>query len=199
MRTVIVSIRMILVMTVLLGVAYPALIGLFGAWPFSAQANGSLVADAEGRVRGSMLLAQIESRPGRFLPRPSAAAWDAAAGAGSNLGPTSGALAATAAERRAAIASAASAADGKVYPLDAVPAELVYASGSGLDPDLSPEGALFQVPRVAAELGADETEVAAIVEAAIEKPAFYFIGSGRVNVLRLNLELDRRYGAKEAR
>jgi K+-transporting ATPase ATPase C chain len=181
---------MILVMTVVLGVAYPALIGLFGLWPFSAQANGSLVVDSSGRVRGSALLAQAEGRSGRFVPRPSAAAWAGDAGTASNLGPTSASLAATAAERREKLVASA---NGSGNPSAAVPAELVYASGSGLDPDLSPSGARFQVPRIAAELGVAEAEINAIVDAAIVRPTFGFIGSERVNVLRLNLELERRY------
>lgn len=197
MRTLIVSFRMIIVMTIILGLAYPALIGLFGVWPFSAQANGSLVTDAGGKVRGSALLAQTEGRKGRFQPRPSAASWDGDAGTASNLGPTSGALAAAAGERRENLAAGSSAATGREHTPASVPAELVYASGSGLDPDLSPEGARFQVPRVAAELGVAEAEIAAIVDAAIERPTFGFIGSDRVNVLDLNRELDNRYGTRE--
>lgn len=190
MRTLIVSIRMILVMTVVLGVAYPACIGLFGLWPFSAQANGSLVVDSHGLVRGSALLAQEEGRSGRFISRPSAAAWAGDAGAASNLGPTSAALAAAAAERRAKLVASA---NGSRTTLAEVPAELVYASGSGLDPDLSPAGARYQIPRIAGELGVAEAEIETIVDAAIVKPTFGFIGGERVNVLRLNLELDRRY------
>jgi K+-transporting ATPase ATPase C chain len=83
---------------------------------------------------------------------------------------------------------------GDANSLAPAPAELVYASGSGLDPDLSPGGARFQVPRIAAELGVAEMEINAVVDAAIERPVFGFIGDERVNVLRLNLELERRYG-----
>jgi K+-transporting ATPase ATPase C chain len=178
---------MVFIMTIVLGIAYPAVVALIGVGVFPAQANGSLVRDADGRVRGSVLLAQAEFRPGRFRPRPSEANYDGTAGAASNLGPTSALLAARTAERKTARALE--------NPGAAVPDELVYASGSGLDPNLSPEGARFQIPRIAAEIGAEETDIASIIDVFIEHPAFGFLGPERVNVLRLNRELDARYGA----
>lgn len=189
MRTLAVSIRMILVMTAVLGIAYPALVALFGAGLFPGQAASSLIRSEDGRIVGSYLLAQEETRPGRFRPRPSAAAWSGDAGAGTNLGPTSAALAAAVAERRSALAAENS---GR-----GIPGELLYASGSGLDPHLTVSGARFQVPRVAAELGVGEAEIDSLVRDAVEAPFLGFIGAEYVNVLRLNRELDLAYGSAE--
>jgi len=177
-------------MTLVLGVAYPALIALVGANLFPAQAGSSLVVADDGRILGSWLLAQEDSRAGRFRPRPSAAGWNGEAGAGSNLGPTSAGLAAAAGAREMVLKAD--------NPGQSLPPDLLFASGSGLDPHLTPGAALFQVPRVAGDLGVPEGKIRALVEDLIEKPQLGFIGEERVNVLRLNRELDRLYGTGDA-
>lgn len=185
MRSIAVSARLLIAMTILLGFVYPAAVAAVGRAAFPARAEGSLVEDASGRVRGSLLLAQAESRPSRFHPRPSASAFDGCAGAGSNLGPASAALEETAAARRRYWVEAVPGAD--------VPAELIRASGSGLDPHLSAGAALYQAPRIAAALGIEPREVEDIVAANVEGPYLGFMGPPRVNVLRLNLALEERY------
>jgi K+-transporting ATPase ATPase C chain len=117
-------------------------------------------------------------------PRPSASDWNAAGTGASNLGPTSAALIATVAERRAAW----EAANGPDAPIDAV-----TASGSGLDPHISPENALAQVPRIAAARGADPEALRALIETAIEPPFLSLYGEGRVNVLLTNIALDETF------
>lgn len=171
----------LLLMTLLLGILYPLTILGVGQALMPHQANGSLIR-VEGRVIGSTLIGQSFTAPGYFNTRPSAAGdgYDASASSGSNLGPTSQALIdrvkeavpATGLERH-------------------VPADLVTASGSGLDPHLSPAAALAQVGRVAAARGLPEPAVRNLVEASIEAPLAGVIGERRVNVISINRQLDR--------
>ncbi|HMM34160.1 MAG TPA: potassium-transporting ATPase subunit KdpC [Thermoanaerobaculia bacterium] len=183
-----VSIRLLVVFTVLLGLAYPAIVWAIGRVAFPRRASGSFVTH-DGKVVGSELIGQAARSPGLFRPRPSAAGsgYDAAASGGSNLGPTSKALP----ERVAAEAGTARAQNpGAQGP---IPADAVTASGSGLDPHVSPEFALWQVPRVSRESGFPAAELEALVARRTEGRFLGLFGEPRVNVLLLNLDvLSRR-------
>ncbi|KTR24887.1 MULTISPECIES: potassium-transporting ATPase subunit KdpC [Curtobacterium] len=184
-----VAIRLTLLSTVVLGVAYPLAVWGVGQAAFHDQANGSMVTDSSGKVVGSSLIGQ--SFDGKdadrwFQSRPSAAGekgYDANASSGSNLGPSNPDLTKAVEERRAALAKA----DG-VTAAD-VPADAVTASGSGLDPDISPEYALQQVSRVASARGLSADAVRKLVDEHTESRQLGFLGEPVVNVLELNLAL----------
>ncbi|KFA91660.1 potassium-transporting ATPase subunit KdpC [Archangium violaceum] len=188
--TLLIGLRAALVTLVLTGVLYPlAVTGLSQAL-FHEEANGSLVTHEKGQVVGSALIGQGFSRPGYFQPRPSAAGngYDAAASGGSNLGPTSQKL------RDRAVAEAGRLRQENPDAPGPVPAELVTTSGSGLDPHLSPEAVRWQVPRVASARHVAPERILAVVDAHTEGRTLGMLGEPRVNVLQLNLALDRRFG-----
>jgi K+-transporting ATPase ATPase C chain len=180
--------------TVLCGLAYPLAVLGAGQVAMRGAANGSLVRDARGRVVGSALLGQGFDQPRYFWGRPSAAGkdgYDPTASGASNLGPTSAEEDKAVRERLAALLASHPGA----RPQD-VPGELVTASGSGLDPDISPAAAEFQVDRVAAARGLAPERVRALVRAATQGRTLGFLGEPRVNVLRLNLALDQEAGTR---
>lgn len=178
------SVLIILVFTLLLGIGYPFAVWGISQLAFPHQANGSLI-EGDGRVVGSELIGQTFNAPGYFHSRPSAAGtgYDAASSGGSNLGPTSQKLI----DRINSDSQTLSAEN----PGAPVPADLVTTSASGLDPHISPAAAEFQVRRVASERAASEDDIRRIVAQFTEGRQFGFLGEPRVNVLKLNLELDR--------
>lgn len=186
MKNLLTAILMTIVTTVLLGLIYPLAVTGLAQVIFPDQANGSLIKRADGTIIGSRLIGQPFSSPGYFRSRPSAAGaagYDAGASSGSNLGPTNQKLI----DRvKADVVKAQVENPGKPIPID-----LVTTSGSGLDPHISPAAAEFQVPRVARERGMGEDQVRQIVAAHTAGRQFGFLGEPTVNVLELNLDLDR--------
>jgi K+-transporting ATPase ATPase C chain len=172
-------------LSVITGVAYPLLVTAF-AQLFPGQATGSVI-EANGKAVGSSLIGQPFSEPKYFWGRPSATSpqpYNGGSSSGSNQGPTNKALADAVADRVKALKEAD---PGNARP---VPADLVTASGSGLDPHISPEGADYQMARVARERKLPEAKVRELVAASTEGRTFGLLGEARVNVLRLNLALD---------
>jgi potassium-transporting ATPase KdpC subunit len=184
-RNLLISIWMTLATTVLLGIVYPLVVTGLAQLLYPRQANGELIRQPDGTVIGSSLLGQPFTSPGYFHSRPSAAGpagYDPMASGGSNLGPTNKVL--------------IDRVSGNVQSLSAenagapIPVDLATASGSGLDPHISPASAEFQVPRVARERGMKEDELRALVAKHTEQRQLGFLGEPRVNVLELNLELN---------
>lgn len=178
------ALRGALVLMLLCGGVYPLVAVSVGRALFPHQAAGSLLS-RDGVVVGSALVGQPFAGPGWFHGRPSAAGYDAFALSGSNWAPSNPALRA-----RAQAASGAIAEANGIAPA-AIPSDLIAASGSGIDPHISPAAARLQVPRVAAARGLAKEQVGALVEAAVETPTLGVPGEPRVHVLRLNLALDR--------
>jgi len=173
-----------LLFALLLGLVYPLALTGIGHAIAPVQANGNLIRNAQGQVIGSALIGQQFTSARYFHGRQSAAGkgYDALASSGSNLGPTSQALVERVTGDLKAI---------QTSPGSSVPADLVTTSASGLDPDIGPEAALYQAPRVAAARGLAVEKVRTLVAAQTEQPLLGVIGEPRVNVLRLNLALDR--------
>src|SRR5580658_8619647 len=181
-RNLITAVLMTIATTVLLGILYPLLVTGLAQLIFPQQANGNLIYASGGAVAGSRLIGQPFSGPGYFHSRPSAAGaagYDATASGGSNLGPTNAQL--------------ITRVNGDIAKLQAenpntpVPIDLVTTSGSGLDPDITPAAAQFQIRRVAGERKISDSEVARLVLENSENRQWGFLGEARVNVLELNL------------
>src|SRR5262245_2763806 len=192
MKNLVTAILMTLVTTVLLGLIYPLVVTGLAQVIFPEQANGQRIKAADGSVIGSRLIGQPFSAPGYFRSRPSAAGtvgYDAGASSGSNLGPTNQKLIARV---KTDVEKLQAENPGKPVPID-----LVTTSASGLDPHISPAAAEFQVPRVARERATSEDSVRRLVVAHTEGRQFGLLGEARVNVLELNLDLDRTMPMKK--
>jgi K+-transporting ATPase ATPase C chain len=190
-KNLITAVLMTIATTVLLGIFYPLVVTGLAQLIFPKQANGQLIKGNDGVVVGSRLIGQPFSGPGYFHSRPSAAGvtgYDASASGGSNLGPTNAQL--------------ITRVNGDVAKLQAenpstpIPVDLVTMSASGLDPDISPAAAEFQIRRVASERKVTEAEVAGLVRENSENRQWGFLGEPRVHVLELNIALDARYGRR---
>ena len=184
------SVRQLILWSVVTGAVYPRVITVIAQAAFHNQANGSLV-ERDGKVIGSALLAQQFQTTNYFWPRPSACTYGSSPGgivasSGSNLGPNSGALQTNVNNNAAAFIS------GNNLPTNTVvPADMVFASASGLDPHISPDAARLQIVRVAASRGLSRDKVTELVEKFVEPPQWGFLGQSRVNVLLLNVALDQ--------
>jgi K+-transporting ATPase ATPase C chain len=180
------AILFFIIFTVICGGIYPAVVTGVAAVAFPRQAKGSFITNGNGRETGSALIGQPFSDPKYFWPRPSAAtdfAYNAMGSSGSNSGPTNPDYLKTVADRVKALRDTGVAGD--------VPADLVQASASGLDPHISPEAAKVQIGRVAKARGMSEEELAKLVAEHTEGRQLGFLGEPRVKVLELNLALDR--------
>ncbi len=189
-NVIIVALRATVFTLVLTGLVYPLAMTGLSQVLFHARANGSLV-ERGGKVVGSELIGQSFSNPAYFQSRPSAAGqngYDAASSSGSNLGTTSQKLKDRIAQDLERLQKDNPSAPG------AVPDELVTASASGLDPHLSPAGARWQIPRIAKARGVVPERIVATLDAHIEERDLGFLGEPRVNVLAVNVALDKQFG-----
>lgn len=188
---ILIAIRATVVTLVLTGIVYPLAITGVSQAVLHDAADGSLVRDEQGNIVGSSLIAQAFTKPAYLQPRPSAAGatgYDATSSSGSNLGPTSQKLHDRVQQDVERLKKDNPDADALI------PADLVTASASGLDPHVSPEGALWQVKRIAKARDVDEQRVRKIIQAHVEPPTLGLLGEPRVNVLAVNLALDRQFG-----
>jgi potassium-transporting ATPase KdpC subunit len=185
-KNLVISVLMTIATTVLLGIIYPLIVTGLSQLLFSKKANGQFI-EAQGKIVGSRIIGQVFSSPGSFHSRPSAAGngYDATASNGSQWGPTNQKLV----DRVKGDVAAAQAEN----PGTPVPIDLVTASGSGLDPEISPAAAAFQIPRIAKARGISETQVRELVAKHTESRQLGFLGEPRVNVLELNLELNKQF------
>ena len=210
-RQLVTGLLMTIALTLLLGIAYPLVITGISQVAFNKRANGSFVENAGGKVVGSSLIGQSFTKPQYFHPRPSAAGsgYDALASGASNLGPSNPKLLDGAADDPATKNVDESYAGVKQRVAEyrkenglgsdaSVPVDAVTASGSGLDPHISPAAAYWQVARVAKARAITPGRVAAAVDAAVEGRELGLFGEPRVNVLMLNLALDRHFGPATA-
>jgi K+-transporting ATPase ATPase C chain len=195
-KPIIQSIRQLIVWSVITGVFYTAAITIVSQLLFKDQANGSLVY-RDGKLIGSTWMAQQFTGSNYFWPRPSACTYGSGpsgivASSGSNLGPTSGAQQTNVINNTAAFIS------GNNLPTNTVvPADMVFASASGVDPEISPESARLQIARVAAARDISQDKITALVEQFIQPPQWGFLGQARVNVLLLNVALDQLSAAQK--
>lgn len=185
-KNLITSILMTIATTILLGLIYPLVVTALAQVIFPKQANGQLI-EENGKIIGSRIIGQGFSGASYFQSRPSATTvpYDAANSAGSNLGPTNQKLIDRVKQDVATLQAE--------NPNQPVPIDLVTTSASGFDPHISPAAAEFQLPRIAKERGVPVEQLRALVAKHTEGRQFGFLGEPRVNVLELNLELDKRF------
>ncbi len=190
-KNLLIAVLMTIATTILLGIVYPLVVTTLAQVLFHDKANGQLISK-NGEVIGSRIIGQSFVSDKYFHSRPSAAGigYDAANSSGSNLGPTNQKLI----DRIKSDAAAAQADN----PSTPVPIDLVTTSGSGLDPDITPAAALFQIPRIARVRGLSEDQVRALVQSHIQQRQFGILGEPRVNVLQLNLALDEQTSRHQA-
>jgi K+-transporting ATPase ATPase C chain len=184
-----IAVKFTLITTLLFGIVYPLAVTGLSKLLFPRQANGSLI-EKNGQVVGSRLIGQAFTSDKYFHPRPSAAGngYDATASSGSNLGPTNKQLVDRVAQDVAKLQ--------KENPGVPIPADLVTASGSGLDPEISPAAAEFQIPRVARARGTSAENLRSLIARHTRPRQWGILGESRVNVLELNLDLDTSFPAK---
>lgn len=188
---VLIALRTTVITLAVTGILYPVVVTGLAQVVFPQQANGSLVVDERGQIVGSALIGQQFTSPAYFHPRPSAAGahgYDASASAGSNLGPTSQFLYQRVTQNLQRLHEENPEAQGPV------PLELVTTSASGLDPHLSPAAVGWQVPRIARARDVTAERVNTVIEQMEEQPTLGVLGEARVNVVLLNLALDRQFG-----
>jgi K+-transporting ATPase ATPase C chain len=188
MKTIIISLKIFLFFTILTGIVYPLLVTGIAQTLFPGKANGSLITE-DGKVIGSKLIGQQFDSVIYFISRPSAVSYNPLPSGGSNLGLTNVKLKNLVAERRAMFIGL-----NQLDSLAIVPPEMLFASASGLDPHISPDAALLQTGRIAKARNLDTIQTQKLVQnvlSHIEKPQFIVLGEERVNVLILNLELDK--------
>lgn len=188
MKTLVVSLKMFLILSILTGVIYPLFIAGIAQLVFPKQANGSIIYK-DGKAIGSLLIGQKFDSTIYFSSRPSAISYNTLPSGGSNYGLTSARLKKFVDERRNSFI-----AFNHLDSLVAIPSEMLFASGSGLDPHISPAAAMLQVERIAHSRGFDPIQkerLISIVRSCTENPQFNLFGETRVNVLTLNLELDK--------
>lgn len=180
MKTAATALKLFLLLAFITGVIYPLLVWGYAQAFFREKSEGSIVT-AGGKAVGSELIGQDFSRPEYFRPRPSAVNYNPMPSGGSNLSLTSAQLQIIIKERKAK------------FGARQVPLDLLFASGSGLDPHISPEAARIQCARVAKARGVPEVDIISLVDSIAETRQYCFLGEPRVNVLRLNLKLDDKY------
>ncbi|MBV6494875.1 MAG: Potassium-transporting ATPase KdpC subunit [Turneriella sp.] len=186
LQQILISLRIFLLLTVICGGIYPLLVTAVANLAFPQKAQGSLVYDANGKLIGSEFIAQKFSSAHYFWPRPSAGDYATVSSAASNKGPTSADLKKSVDERKALYE--------KTGVSQKIPAEMLFASASGLDPHISPEGARIQVERIAKARKYTKTKIAelyALIDKTTEARQFGFLGEERVNVLKINVALDK--------
>lgn len=187
-KNLLISIWMTIATTILLGIVYPLVVTGLAQIIFPSKANGQLI-EANGKIIGSRIIGQAFTGPGYFHSRPSAVSYDPTNSNGSQWGPTNQKLI----DRVKGDVSRVQAEN----PGALVPVDMVTASASGLDPEITPANAEFQVQRVAAERKASEADIRRLVTEHTEGRTWGLLGEPRVNVLELNLALDKQFGARK--
>jgi potassium-transporting ATPase KdpC subunit len=188
MKTILIALKMLLIMTILTGIAYPLIITGIGQVIFPYKTNGSLIR-LDGKVTGSELIGQAFDSSGYFWSRPSACGYNPLPSGASNLGPTSAKLKAQVYRRKQAFSKS-----NGLNGTESIPPEMLFASGSGLDPHISPSAARIQVARIAKERNFNRNQTDQIygcINKLTENPQFGLLGEERINVLLLNIELHK--------